>query len=177
MESIVGILGYALLSIGVIGVSVYIALGSDFLKIGIAFLLQCLCLSGIFLILNQVYLAIFSLFVAFLGPVLVISLGSTIAENQSVSRPIIASDSKSKALRISGFCSGIVLGLVLSMCFLSLPLLKEGAQIGTNITETNSTGIALGQTLLGDQVVVFELVALMVLAFVIGTGILMRRSR
>lgn len=173
--SLVVILQY-LFAVLCVATALYVAFGRNTLRTSIAFFVQIAAAGGVLMGLNADYLALSILAVALAGTILVISfssiiMGSLKGDSREQDKPM-----KIRVASILGMALGLASGIALGACFLSEPFLsrvKAGTVLGSGDATTSIH--VLGRMMLGSQLVVFEILALVVLVTVIGAGLLLRK--
>lgn len=151
--------------------SIYVGLSRDLMRVTIAFFVELAALGVVLLTLNADYLALVVLAVAVLGTVLVISFSSIILGSLKDSFKREAESGKGLLTRLFGMALGLGLGAAIGWAFFTGPAAgemppPESPAIGAGV---------LGRMMLGEQIVVLELLAMMVLVVVVGTGLLLRK--
>lgn len=157
--------------------SLYVAFSRDLLRTSIAFFIELASVGGVLLGLNADYLALIMFMVGLMGTVLVISFASVIMgslKESLKSKRTPGSSGKERATRALGMILGLSVGAAIGWAFLTAPFLQSSEVVHA---ETQMDVDILGKTLLGDQVVVFEILAVMVLLVVIGAGLLLRKPK
>ena len=159
--------------------ALYIAFGNDLIRVTIAFFLELAGVSGVLLSLNADYLALTVFGVAVVGAVVITIFSSVIMEG-GLKECLLHEERRSQALkgnskaslifRIVGLSIGLGLGVILARAFLSVSF--QGLE-RANPTDVNI--VQLGNTMMGEQVVVFEMLAVFILIVVIGAGLLLRK--
>lgn len=153
--------------------SIYVALSRDLLRVTIAFFIELASISGVLLTLNAAYLALVVLAVALIGTVLVISFSSVIMGSLKTSFGHETATGRSLVTKIFGMALGLGLGGALGWAFLAGPAVNQQVAISNDSEAIGS--VVIGRMMLGEQVVVMELLAMMVLVVVVGAGLLLRK--
>lgn len=150
--------------------SLYVAISKDMLRGTIAFFVELAAISGVLLTLNADYLAVVVFVVALLGTVLVISFSSVITG--SLKSQHQSQNAQTSVARVLGMFLGLGLGATIGWAFLSI-------SYSTNVPAALSPAAgeinAIGRMMLGEQLVVLELLAMIVLIVVVGAGLLLRK--
>jgi NADH:ubiquinone oxidoreductase subunit 6 (subunit J) len=149
--------------------SIYVVTSRDLLRISIAFFIEIASVGGVLLSLNADYLALIVFAVGLIGTILVISFSSVIMGSLKDS---LATMKEKPLTRVWGMLLGIGVGSAIGWAFLSAPIL-EMAQDTEPAKEIDV--LLLGRMMLGEQLPVFEILAVLVLIVVIGAGLLLRK--
>jgi NADH:ubiquinone oxidoreductase subunit 6 (subunit J) len=154
--------------------AIYVAFSKDLIRVGIAFFIEFASLGAILLTLNADYLALVVVSVGIMGVILVSSFSAEIMGG--LKKAFVKDESKPGQFpaRLSGMIIGLSVGGAIGWAFLTAPFL---ASLKVSEPVRNTPDVTqLGQMMLGDHVAVFELLGVLLLLVVVGTGLLLRRS-
>ena len=161
---------YAFGGLSLLG-ALYVCFGRSILNVAIALLITLAALAGLLLTLGLEYLALVMAFVAVLAPVVLVSFASSIVGDLGRGSLEEKMPSKARLTRIAGFLTGLLCGGLLSVLLVhSSPLFA-----GSSLERANADGLKVGKLLLGEHVVVFQVLTLGCLGVVMGVGTLLRR--
>lgn len=151
-----------------IGASLYVALSNDMLRGTIAFFVELAAISGVLLTLNADYLAVVVFVVALMGTALVISFSSVITGSLKTQEQ----KPQTTVAKVFGMAIGLALGATIGWTFLSI---SYSTEVPAALSPTAGGINAIGRMMLGEQLVVLELLAMIVLIVVVGAGLLLRK--
>ena len=171
-----GLVSY-LMGVLSIAAALYVAFGRNLFYISIALFFEILSLSIIFLGLGYEFLAVFCFFMAIIGPVIFLSFVNVIHRDFKVMNLERMREPTHLILPVLGFIFGLSIGLVMSYVLSTLSFMESEQVIGIGTKLQNEGAGTIGEFFLGKNVIVFELMAVMVLALVIGSGLLLRRTK
>lgn len=166
------LLGYLFVVICVIS-TLYAAISRDLLRVSIAFFVELSSVGVVLLTLNADYLALIIFAIGLMGTILVIAFSSVIMGSLKDSFLSELETSRTKRLpRAVGMLIGLGVGAAVGWAFLTAPFLDFTKQ---PIVSSDADVLLIGRMLLGDHLVVFELLGIMVLLVVVGAGLLLRK--
>lgn len=170
--TLAAVLGY-LFAGTLLGSAIYAAFSRDLLRVSIAFFIELASVGGVLLSLNADYLALVVFSIGIMGTMLVVSFSTIVMGSLKDSfRDEAETAGRRKFTRFFGMALGLFVGVAIGWAFLTAPFL-EVASPPAPTTEADVQ--LLGRMLLGDQLAVFELLGVLVLLVVLGTGLLLRK--
>ena len=162
-------LGYAVALIAMVA-AVYVALSRDLLRVTIAFFIEVACVGGVLLDLNAEYLAIVVFLVGVLGTVLVVSFSSVILGSLKESFRRELQTRSQRMTQLFGVTLGLGVSTAMGFILISSAFLKP--QVSMMMI---GDARVFGQMFLGEQLVVFEILSIIILGVIIGTALLLRK--
>jgi NADH:ubiquinone oxidoreductase subunit 6 (subunit J) len=178
-----GLLSYAIGAAALIS-ALAVVIGKDVVHISVALFVYLSCVSAILLSLGFEYLALCLFATGVMGIFLCLVFGGTIlgdlktalTDEYRVSaheRPVLAS-------RAFGLCVGILVAIALGVVITGSDTLRDRARISLErsvaASEATMASKATGDHLLGEQVLLFQLMGLYLLSAIVGSAMLLRRS-
>ena len=122
--------------------------------------------AGLFIFLYAVFLAATQV-VIYVGGILVLIIFGVMLTNK-IDKPIIASNSSNKIIGV--FVSGII------FLMLSVMIFQTNWNVVANNSEGSSTVSLIGKLILGDYLLPFELISILLLAALTGSAMLARKK-
>lgn len=153
--------------------AIYAAASRDLFRVSIAFFIELTSVGGVLLTLNADYLALVVFTVGLMGTILVTLFSSIIMGSlKDCFEREMDGAGRTKAARVLGMLLGLSVGAAIGWAFLTAPFLD----ITKEAVPTRDVDVQLlGRMMLGDQVVVFELLGVLILLVVVGAGLLLRK--
>lgn len=164
-----GIASYAFGALALLG-ALYACFGRSILSVSIALLVTLAAIAGLLLACGLEYLALIMAFVAVLAPILLITFASSMVGDLGKGSLEERASPRNQVSRIAGFVTGLLSGGLLAALLVSVPFLGD-----LPADAVNPGSLRVGHLLLGEHVVVFQVLALACLGVVMGVGTLLRR--